>query len=158
LGLVGRQRPRRHLLGVVHAADRQRPVRVALLEGDHHLMADTRDVHRAHATAGPRLADAHPARVAAVALGLAVPVKLHCDATLFVTDDPPALGPHYQRRLHPIDARPRSDARWPVGSVPGDTAEAVAVLDGLGVVTGTVASRDASLVLHAGQQVGAVAV
>ena len=41
---VGRQLPRRHLLGVVDAAGDERLVRVAFEEVDHHLLADARDV------------------------------------------------------------------------------------------------------------------
>ena len=41
---VGRQVPRRHLLGVVDAAGDERLVRVAFEEVDDHLLADARDV------------------------------------------------------------------------------------------------------------------
>src|SRR6185437_7327260 len=60
LGLVVRQRVRRHVVGVVDAADHQRPVRIAFEETHHHFLPDARNVHRAPALAGPRRS--HPDR------------------------------------------------------------------------------------------------
>ena len=51
---VVRQVVRRHLLGVVDAADDDRLVRVAFQEVDDHLLADARDVDHAPLLAGPR--------------------------------------------------------------------------------------------------------
>ena len=50
----------------------QRPVRVAVEMGDHHLYADARDDLAAPACAGPVLRHADPAGVGAVLLGAAV--------------------------------------------------------------------------------------
>jgi hypothetical protein len=61
LGAVRRQVVRRHLLGVVDAPGDQRLVRIALEEGDDHLLADAGNRDDAPVLAGPVLRDANPA-------------------------------------------------------------------------------------------------
>src|SRR5256885_2571793 len=58
---VGRQRPGRHVGGVVDAAHDDGVVRVAVEEVHDDFHADARDVHRAKARPGPAGGHAHPA-------------------------------------------------------------------------------------------------
>ena len=66
---------------------------------DHDLLADARQVQRAPARAGPRLAHAHPARALLVALALAIPVELDLDAAVLVGVDLLARGADHDGRL-----------------------------------------------------------
>ena len=78
----------RGLVGaVIHPADDDRLIRVALQKIDDHLLADAGNVHGAPAGTGPELADPYPAGALVVALALAVPVELDLDAAVFVGVD-----------------------------------------------------------------------
>src|SRR5262249_37822521 len=110
---IRRQGVGRHLLGVVDAAGDQRLVRIALEEGDDHLLADAGNRHDAPVLAGPVLRDADPARAVLVPLALAVPVELHLHAAVLVDEDLLAGGSDHLGGLHAVHARPGRRARRP---------------------------------------------
>jgi hypothetical protein len=85
--LLLRQLPRRHGVGVVHAAGDDRVVRIAIQEVDDHLHADARHGRHAEGRAGPCGGHAHPAAGVLVVLPDAVPVELHLDAAVLVGPD-----------------------------------------------------------------------
>src|SRR5262245_11063378 len=106
LGLVPRQTPRGHLVGVVDAADDDRVVRVTLQKVDNHLLADPRDVDHAPLLACPHGPDADPAGAVGVVLALAVPVGLDFDPAVLVAEDLLPTGANDDGRLRPQDRRP----------------------------------------------------
>src|SRR5690348_7608325 len=87
LGHVVGQRVRRHVVGVVDAADYQRPVRIAFEEAHHHFLADARNAHRAPVLAGPRGGHAHRTGDVEVFLVRLVPVERDLDAAILVHRD-----------------------------------------------------------------------
>ncbi|MNH04211.1 hypothetical protein D3C79_634990 [compost metagenome] len=84
---IGRQVVGHGLLGVVHPASDDRPVRITFKKADDHFLADPRDLHRAPVLAGPGLGHADPARAVLVGLVMAVPVEVHLDPAILVGPD-----------------------------------------------------------------------
>ncbi len=103
LRLVGRQFPRRHLLGVVDAPGDQRLVGIAFQEVDHHFLADARDGDHAPVLARPGVRDAHPAGAVFVVLAVAVPVELHLHPAVLVGVDLVARRADDDGRLRALD-------------------------------------------------------
>src|SRR5262249_9472758 len=126
--LVAGQLARRHLLGVVDAADDEGAVRVALQEIEDDLLADPRDLDEAPALARPGGADANPAGAVLVLPPLAVPVDLHLDPAILVGVNPLARRPNHHRRLRPLDHRLVGPPGGAADDRVGDAGEAVAVL------------------------------
>src|SRR5262249_29962295 len=150
LGLVGRQAVGRHLLGVVHPAGDDGPVRVALEEIDDDLLADAGVEDDAPVLAGPVLRDADPAGAVLVLLALAVPEELDLDPAVLVGVDLLALGPDHDGGLRALDERLGGGAGGAERHRVGDAGEGVAV-----VRAGAVAAVAAvgGRVLHGGEGV-----
>ena len=105
LGLVVGQGVGGHVLGVVDAADDDRPVGVALLEGDDHLLADPRDVDDAPLLARPESGDPDPARAVGVFLALAIPGELDLDPAVLVGEDLVSRVADHDGCVWPLDGR-----------------------------------------------------
>src|SRR5262249_12966986 len=99
LRLVGGGGVGRHLIGVVNAAHDDRLIRVAFLECDDDLLADTGNVDDPPLFTSPERADADPARTIGIFFSLAVPEKLHFHSPVLVGEDFLARWTHNNRRL-----------------------------------------------------------
>src|SRR5690606_22296706 len=109
----GRQLVGRHVGPVVDPAGDDRAIRIALQELDDHLLADARYVDAAEVGAGPRLADADPARAVLVALALAVPGELHLHPAVLIGPDLLAGRTGHDRALRAGHDRLGRDERRP---------------------------------------------
>src|SRR5438270_3441444 len=114
----------RHVVGMIKPSIDQRPIGIAFDELDDHFLADPRNVHSAKALARPRLADAHPARGIFIFLAVAVPVKLHFHAGVFVDMYLLARRTDDSSRLDALDNRLGCDTRGAKGGRRGNSAEA----------------------------------
>jgi hypothetical protein len=72
------------LFGIVHTACNDGALRVAVLVVDDDFLPNARDGNGSNVGSRPRGGYAYPARVAAIPLTVAVPVKMHFDAAIFV--------------------------------------------------------------------------
>ena len=111
--LVG-QLIRRHLAGVVYAADADRLVGIAFEKINDHLVADTRNKYCTPSFACPVLRYAYPARAIFVPFSVPIPVELHFYPTVFVGKDLLTFRTHNDRRLRSLDDRFRSQPLGPV--------------------------------------------
>src|SRR5512138_1122700 len=114
LCLLRRQLVRRQLVGVVHAADDQRMIGVAIEERDDDLLADARHELHSPVLTRPDLRDAHPARAIAIGLAGTVPMKLYLHAAVLIGIDLLPLSTNDQRRLRALNQRLRREARWTI--------------------------------------------
>ena len=144
-------------VGVIHAADDDRLIRVALFEGDDYFMTDSRPEERAPALAGPDLTDPNPARAVGILLTLSVPVKLHFHPAILVAKDLLAGRTDHGRRLGSSDRRFGGTADGPVRQRCRNASEAILVVV-TDVATASVIAAQASDVLDSRQQVRAVRV
>ncbi|MNG84511.1 hypothetical protein D3C79_432490 [compost metagenome] len=99
LGLAGRQRSRRDIVGVIGTPGDDRLVRIPMQEIHHHFLADTWDGQHPPALPGPRLGHADPTRAVVVAFTVAVPQELQADAAELITVDFFPGWPHHHRDL-----------------------------------------------------------
>ena len=116
-----------HVLGVVDAPGHQRLVGIALLEDDHHLVANAGPEEGAPAFAGPELRDAEPAGTVRIHLPFAIPMKLDFHASILVDEDLLARRTDDRRGLQAGDYRLFSDGLRAEVDGRGQTVEFIAV-------------------------------
>src|SRR5439155_406772 len=107
LGFVVGKLVGRHLVGIVHAADDNGLVGIALEEIDDHFLTNAGDVNHAPLLAGPGSAYAHPAGAIGIVLALTVPVELYFHAAVLVREDFFPRGTDYGRGVRAVHKRLR---------------------------------------------------
>ena len=149
---------RRHVFGVVDAADDDRLIGIALEKLDDDFLSDARQEHRPPPLAGPVLRDANPARALLVVLSFAIPVELDAHAAVLVGVDLLAARPDDDGGLRAGDDRLRRAPGGAVGHGVRNAAESIAVRFRGQIVArvGSVGAADRGLMAHLGEHIGGV--
>src|SRR5262249_14909269 len=103
-----------HVAGVVHAADDDGQIRIAVLEGNDDFLSDARPEEGAVSIARPDLGDTHPAGAAGVDRPVTVPVEMDLDPAILIDKHRLPGGAGYRGRLWSGNDRPGRYSRRPL--------------------------------------------